>query len=313
MKPFALQTGDRIGVVAPASPCPPSKWKKAVTLLRALGYDVLLGKSVDQKWGYLAGTDQLRAHDLNQMFADPTTKAIFCLRGGYGVTRILPYLDYELIQRHPKIIVGYSDITALHLAIYQQVGLTTFHGPVLSEFAEDLPFLSGWFLFSLCTQPSFLGRYPTPPEAYTLTEGEATGELIGGNLSLLTASLGTFYELETKDKILVIEEVGESPYRIDRMLTQLQHAGKLEAARGIILASFTDCKPSHLSDSLSLSQIFADRIGSLGIPAYYGLYAGHCSPNLTLPIGTKVRMNATQKWLERLEASVREPESSLHL
>lgn len=239
------------------------------------------------------------------MFADPTIKAIVCLRGGYGVTRILPYLDYNQLKKQPKILIGYSDLTALHLAIQKKVGLTTFHGPMFAEFGNDLHYLSGWFLFTLCTQPFSTFRYPTPLDAYTLTEGEATGKLIGGNLSLLTASLGTFYELDCNEKILFIEEVDEAPYRIDRMLTQLAHAGKLQTARGIIFASFTNCKPKEGADSLTLKQIFAERIGSLGIPAYYGFYAGHCSPNLTLPIGGMVKMNASNRWLELLEANVK--------
>lgn len=305
MKPLQLQKGDRIGIVAPASPCPMKKWKKAVSFLTLLGYEVELGESVYHRVGYLSGSDELRAKDLNQMFADPTIKAIFCLRGGYGVTRILPFLDYEQIQKQPKILIGYSDITALHLAIHQTVGLTTFHGPILAEFGERIHFLTGWYLFSLCSETKPLGRYPIPSDSYTLTEGEATGELIGGNLSLLTASLGTSYELETSGKILFIEEVGEQPYRIDRMLTQLLQAGKLQSARGIILASFTNCDASNPSQSLMLKEVFADRIGSLGIPAYYGLYAGHCSPNLTLPIGGKAKMNASERWLELIEGNVR--------
>lgn len=305
MKPYSLQKGDRIGVVAPASPCPPTQWKKAVSALSLLGYEVKLGKSVNHQIGYLSGTDELRAQDLNDMFADPTIQAIFCLRGGYGVTRILPYLDYERIKQHPKIMIGYSDITALHLAIQQKVGLTTFHGPVLAELEERMHFLTGWFLFALCSHANIQVRYPIPFDAYTLMEGEATGKLIGGNLSLLTSSIGTFYELDTAGKILFIEEVGEQPYRIDRMLTHLLHAGKLQSANGIILTHFMNCNPLHPSQSLTLKEIFADRIGSLGIPAYYGLYAGHCSPNLTLPIGGKVRMNANEKWLELLEGNVR--------
>ncbi len=310
MKPYRLQQGDQIGIVAPASPCPPSKWKKAVAMLSALGYNIKIGQSVHEHMGYLAGTDKRRVQDLHQMFADPNIQAILCLRGGYGVTRILPFLNYDLIRDHPKILIGYSDLTALHLAIQKKTGLTTFHGPVLSEFGEQIDFLTGWFLFTLCTHPHTRVRYPVPWDAYTLTEGEATGSLIGGNLSLLTASLGTFYELETAGKILFIEEIGEQPYRIDRMLTQLLQAGKLQSARGIILASFTRCEPKRPIQSLTLYEIFADRIGSLGIPAYYGLYAGHCSPNLTLPIGGEVKMNATEKWLELLEGNVIAPPHS---
>lgn len=305
MKPAALQKGDQIGVVAPASPCPRSIWKKAVTFFQTLGYKVKCGQSVDQQQGYLAGSDQLRADDLMQMFCDPTIKAIICLRGGYGVTRILPYLDYQQIKQQPKILIGYSDITALHLAIQKKVGLTTFHGPLFAEFGQSIHFLSGWSLFSICNQTKPLDRYPIPLDAYTLTKGTATGKLIGGNLTLLTASLGTFYEIETKGKILFMEEVDEAPYRIDRMLTQLMQAGKLQAARGIVLASFTNCEPANPANSRTLKQIFADRIGSLGIPAYYGLYAGHCSPNLTLPIGGMVTINATEKWLQFNEAYVR--------
>lgn len=304
MKPTALQIGDQIGVVAPASAANSARLKKAVTLLMMMGYDVKIGESAKQKYGYLAGSDEIRAKDLNDMFADPQVKAIFCLRGGYGSARILPLLDYESIKQNPKIVVGYSDITALHLALHQKAGLITFHGPVLTELTESFHPLTGLHLFAQCAIPQPMGTYPTPKEAYTLTAGTVQGELIGGNLSLLTASLGTPYEVDTMDKILFIEEIGEEPYRIDRMLTQLLQAGKLQTAQGIVLTSFTDCDPALPEKSLSLSTVFQDRVGFLGIPAYFGLKAGHTSPNLTVPIGGRVEMHAAKCRLTCLEGNV---------
>lgn len=306
MKPQALQIGDQIGVVAPSSPCKTARWKKAVTLLQIIGYQVKIGDSVYEQTGYLAGSDEIRARDLNQMFVDPKVKAIFCLRGGYGVTRILPYLDYQAIQKNPKIIVGYSDITALHLAVYQQTGLITFHGPVLAELASHIHPLTAISLYAICSCEKPIGKYPVPSDAYTLSSGIAEGKLIGGNLSLLTASLGTPYEIETENKILFIEEVNEAPYRIDRMLTQLLQAGKLHKARGIVLTDFTNCEAEDKQKSFSLKKIFRERILPLGIPAFYGLRAGHCSPNLTLPIGGRIRINAEERSLTHLEGNVKQ-------
>ncbi|MFC7442744.1 S66 peptidase family protein [Laceyella putida] len=307
-KPPALKPGDTIGVIAPASPMPEQERERALQMFRQFGYRMKVGPSVYEDKGYLSGTDEVRARDVNDMFADPEVRAIICMRGGYGSPRILDRIDFALIRHHPKIFVGYSDITALHLAIQKQAGLVTFHGPMVGELArvtEEEEY--AWsMLFRHLTDPTPLGFYPDAEEMfrYPLTPGTATGTLIGGNLCLLVFSLGTPYELDTTGKILFVEEIGEEPYRIDRMLTQLRLAGKLERAEGIVFTDFHDCEPANPDRSLTLREVLEGVIQPLGIPAYFGFKAGHTKPNLTLPQGIRVRMNANQGTLELLEGSV---------
>ncbi|MBA4494310.1 LD-carboxypeptidase [Paenactinomyces guangxiensis] len=306
MKPKALQPGDTIGIVAPSSPAEPEQIELALQIFANFGYRVKLGRSVNQRNGYLAGSDTLRAEDINRMFADPSVKAVFCLRGGYGATRMLDLIDYEIIRQNPKIFVGYSDITAIHLAIQKRTGLVTFHGPMVIELAKQSDSLSWSALFRHLTNPCPLGRYPGQREIfqYTVTGGTATGPLVGGNLSLLASTTGTPYEVETAGKILFIEEVGEEPYRLDRMLTQLRSAGKLQEANGILFTDCSDCEAEEEEKSLTIQEVLYDIIQPLGVPSYYGLKAGHCIPNLTLPIGVNARLNATEGWLEIAEGGV---------
>lgn len=304
MKSTSLKPGDTIGIIAPASPADPEEQEKALQLFSEFGYNIKLGNSIWQQYGYLAGSDWVRADDVNRMFADPEVDAIFCMRGGYGTPRILDLIDYRIIRRNPKIFVGYSDITALHLAIQREVGLVTFHGPMVIELAKHPDSLSWFTLFKNLINPYPLGRYEEPMDKYSIVEGTAKGRLIGGNLSLLVATLGTPYEVDTEGKILFIEEVGEKPYRIDRMLTQLRLACKLQRAEGIIFTECTDCKPEDEKKSLTIRQILDDIIKPLGIPSYYGLKVGHTQPNLTLPLGIYAKMNATKGWIELREGSV---------
>lgn len=304
MKPSALMPGDTIGVIAPASPADPEEQQKALQLFSEFGYKVKLGNSIWERYGYLAGSDWIRAADVNQMFSDPEVDAIFCMRGGYGTPRILDLIDYRMIRRNPKIFVGYSDITALHLAIQCKVGLVTFHGPMIIELAKHPDAVSWSTLFRNITNPYPIGRYEEPMEKYTIVEGCAKGRLIGGNLSLLAATLGTPYEVDTEGKILFMEEIGEEPYRIDRMLTQLKLACKLERAAGIIFTECTDCKPENDKKSLTIRQILDDILKPLGIPSYYGLKVGHTQPNFTLPMGVYAKINATKGWIELREGGV---------
>jgi muramoyltetrapeptide carboxypeptidase len=306
VKPKALCTGDTIGIIAPASPLDREYVDQAVALFQGFGYQIKLGESVYQSYGYLSGSDACRATDVEQMFADSTVKAIICMRGGYGTTRILDLLDYDMIQKKPKIFVGYSDITALHLALQKRAGLVTFQGPVLSELATSYDPLSWYTLFQHITESKAFGVYREPADMFqfTITDGMAEGVLVGGNLSLLTSTMGTPYEIDTKGKIWLIEDVDEQPYRIDRMLTQFRSAGKLQEANGIIFTDFANCEPVRPDKSLTIQQILHDIVKPLGIPAYFGLKAGHCSPNLTIPLGVKARMDATAGSLEILEPSV---------
>lgn len=244
IKPKALKFGDTIGVVAPASPTLEENVEKAHKKLKDLGFKVKMGKSCYEKYGYLAGTDSLRAEDINHMFRDEEVDGIICLRGGYGTPRILELLDYDLIKKHPKVFIGYSDITALHIAITRFSQLITFHGPmVASDMLGDFNQFSKKSLFNFIMEGEYLRNIKNPPgeELKTMNPGIAEGSIIGGNLSLIADTLGTPYEIDLKGKILFIEEVGEEPYQIDRMLTQLRLAGKLKEAEGIILGDFNNC------------------------------------------------------------------------
>lgn len=303
IKPKSLNHGDMVGMIAPASPVSEEKIEKAMEFLCSLGYRVKLGKSARKEYGYLAGNDQERVEDLEQMFLDPEVKVIFCLRGGYGSTRLLDRIDYEMIHGHPKIFVGYSDITALHIAIHQFAGLVTFHGPMAAELTDRNKDRSWPVLQAVCSgvdQPCYRGNKRFVP----IVPGTAEGVLTGGNLSLLCSTLGTPFEIDTRDRVLFIEEVDEEVYKIDRMLTQLRLAGKLDQAKGIILTDFRLPDTSKNKPVISLLEMIRNLLAPLKIPCFYGLSAGHCRPNFTLPIGARVRMDARRGLLHVLETVV---------
>lgn len=305
IKPKALKFGDTIGLVAPASPTTKEKIKRAHDRLIQMGFKVKMGKSSHGKYGYLAGGDALRAEDLNDMFRDDWVDGIICLRGGYGSPRILDLLDYELIKNNPKVFIGYSDITALHMAINKFSKLVTFHGPMAADLAGDFSKFSEESLYHCILEGSFSPYLLNPPdeEIRTICKGLAEGPIIGGNLSLITATLGTPYEIDARGKILFIEEVGEAPYRVDRMLTQLRLSGKLEEAAGIILGDFDTCivEASKAGDSLTLEEILEDIIKPLNKPTIFNLRSGHCEPMITIPFGVKARLDAGRKELILLE------------
>ncbi len=304
MKAKRLKTGDTIGLIAPASPSDPSKVEKAVKYLSDLGYRVRTGKSVFSSRGYLAGDDELRASDVNSMFEDNGVDAIFCLRGGYGSQRILDLVDFRLIEENPKIFMGYSDITALLNAIYQKCGLITFHGPMGGDFAGGLGKLTKRVMKSILENPEAMGKIPNPQMPEVVAEGKARGALAGGNLSIVTASLGTPFEIDTKGKILLLEDVFEEPYSVDRMLTQLRLAGKLRDATGIILGDWGDAKSGEPGESLSLEEVFEDIFKDIGKPVMKGFKIGHCKPNITIPIGAVASMDTCASAFCILESAV---------
>jgi muramoyltetrapeptide carboxypeptidase len=255
-----------------------------------------------------------RLEDLHAMFRDPEVKAVFALRGGYGSPQLLDRIDYDLIRRHPKIFLGFSDITALHLAIHKRAGLVTFHGPnVASGFSA---YTQQHFLRALFeTAP--LGRLTNPPETNELRPahalrairpGTATGQLTGGNLSLIVATMGTPYEIETRGKIFFIEDVGEEAYRVDRMLTQLRLAGKFDQAAGVIFGECAGCGPGDYKPSTAipytLGEVLDNILGGLKIPVLSGLTIGHTTDQLTLPLGLMATLDATKGTLEIKEAGV---------
>ncbi len=294
LRPKPLKKGDTIGLVGTSSPTPPERIKPAIEALERLGLKVIVGESCYASHGYLSGGDELRARDINSMFSNPSVKGVFSIRGGYGSARLLELLDYEMIKSNPKLFIGYSDVTALHIAFNQICNLVTFHGPMPSTelYKEVDDYTMDYYLENIFSdKPLGLIKNSESIEMKTLVGGNCEGILTGGNLSLIAASIGTKYEIDTKGKILFIEEVDEEPYRIDRMLLQLKQSGKLESASGIILGSWTNCKAEEPEKSLSLMEIFNELIVPLNKPTIYDFPCGHSLPTVTLPLGARVRID----------------------
>lgn len=307
-KPRALKFGDTIGLIAPSSPTTKENVEKAISELIETGFKVKMGKSPYEVYGYLSGTDEIRANDINEMFADKEVNGIICLRGGYGTPRILDLIDYKIIEDNPKVFVGYSDITALHIAFTQKSNLVTYHGPmVTSDIIGNFSKFSKDSLFKAIMNTEPMGKISNPEgeEIKMLNGGVTEGIIIGGNLSLIVATIGTPYEVDLKGKILFIEEIGEDPYKVDRMMNQLRLSGKLKEAEGIILGDFNNCENGKHNESLTLEQIFNDHIKPTGKPTIYNLKAGHCEPMVTLPFGVRTRLDADKKELVILEGSVK--------
>ena len=307
-----LKKGDTIGLVGPSGAIRvEGALARGVAELERMGYRVKLGESCEQVYGYLSGTDEVRARDVNNMFLDDEVDAIFCTRGGYGTTRMLDLLDYDAIARHPKIFMGLSDITAMHVAMLERSGLATFHGPMaLSDWAdgETHAFTRLSMERALCSAEPVgeLINAPGYHERKTVNPGVAEGMLVGGNLMLITSLLGTPYELDTRGRILFIEEIGEKTYCIDRMLTQLRLAGKLDECAGIVFGDFRNCPVEYEHFGLTIEEIIRDIAAPCGKPIFTGLQSGHCIPKLTLPFGVRARMDAVACTLTILESAVRE-------
>jgi len=287
IRPAALKPGDSVALIAPAGPALPERVAVATANIAALGLRVQEGQSLRAQNGYFAGTDAERLHDLHAAFADSTVQAVWCVRGGYGCTRLLPNLDFKLIKHNPKLFIGYSDITALHTAIRQTTGLMTFHAPVAA--APFTPF-SETALRRLFFEGMASDWLPLNDKAYSIRAGTARGPLTGGNLTVLTALAGTDWEPDFRNGIVALEDVGERPYRIDRMLTQLLQATNLRRAAGIALGDFTDCDPKPGEPSLTLREVLEDRLGGLGIPVWGGYPFGHIDEQMTWGYGEVVNM-----------------------
>jgi muramoyltetrapeptide carboxypeptidase len=311
IKPKRLSKGDTVAVIAPSSGVEPEGFEKALQNLADLGLKTKAGKSARARNGFLAGTDKERLDDLHQAFADKEIKAVWCVRGGYGASRFLPELDFNLIKRNPKILIGYSDITALHTAIYQNTGLVTFHGPVAASTYSDYAkkhvvnvLMNPSAPYKIEVSPDNIAKESNLFKTEIITGGKCRGELIGGNLSLLTALAGTPSALRnTKGKLLFIEDVGEQPYRIDRMLTQLKQSIDMRQLAGIALGVFEDCNPKT-NDTQSLMDVLKDRLGKLGIPVIYGLSFGHIRDQFTLPVGIEAELDTENAAITLLETSV---------
>ena len=288
--PKRIKQGDTVGVITPSSALvDDSGYTIAEENVRRLGLTIKWGKNVGKKQGYLAGTDDERIADIHTMFSDPEVKAIVCLRGGSGAARILDRLDYGLIANNPKIFMGYSDITAFHQAISTQAGLITFHGAVANSIWT--PMVTNQFrkLFFEGTPPV----YETARQEFsTITPGIAEGRLLGGNLTVLTGLAGSKYFPDFDDSILFLEEIGEEPYRIDRMFSQLALSGALSRIKGFVFGKCSNCSPASPQSSLTLAQILSHYIAPLGIPAYQGARIGHIDEQFILPVGARVRIDA---------------------
>jgi muramoyltetrapeptide carboxypeptidase len=315
LKPARLERGDTIGIAAPASAPPdPKAIDRSVEALEHLGFRTKLAPNVRKRWGFLAGSDRDRAGDLMRLFGDSSVRAIVCVRGGYGSARLLPLLDYGLIRANPKILVGYSDITSLHSALLVKIGLVSFHGPMLnSDFIkETMPeFTLRSFLQTLTeARPAGSISHGYGKRTVTvLSGGSATGELIGGNISILCASLGTPYQPSFKKKILFLEDLDEVPFRFDRMLTQLHNAGLLQQVAGVAVGINKNCKDPKARKSKEYRQtvedVFKERLLPLGVPVVSGLPFGHVRWNATLPVGVKALLDGARADLVITEAAVR--------
>ncbi len=310
LKPPRLRKGELIGIVAPASPVEDeSRIDRGVRYLEKLGYDVVVGRHVTRVRGYLAGTDRERAEDLHTMFRDRRVKAIIALRGGYGSPRLLSHLDYRLIARHPKVFAGSSDLTALQLALWKQCRMVTFHGPMLApDFAGPIDGYAEEMFWRLVTSNRKAGALPLPKgtQPKSLRRGKTAGRLLGGNLSILVTLPGTPYQPDFRRSAFFIEDIGEEPYRIDRMLTHLRNAGVLSHVSAILCGQFTDCEPKNRSHpSLSLAEVLADGARSVNVPFITNLPFGHVTSKMTLPVGVRVAVDAGKGAVELLEAAVR--------
>ncbi|UVL99033.1 LD-carboxypeptidase [Pseudomonas atacamensis] len=290
----ALPSEGTIGVIAPAGPGALDT-EKALQWMRARGYGLKVFPGVYEKDGYLAGSDDVRLRDLHAAFADPEVDAIICLRGGYGTPRLLDRIDYDLLSRHAKPFVGYSDITALHLAISRYAGFVTFHGPLLNADLlgdKEPPTVTSFFAMLRGQLKS--GSVLSHPAAYplsTVEPGIAHGRLLGGNLAMIAATLGTPYEIDVEGVILFIEDINEPLYRIDRLLTQMRLAGKLARLRGVLVGDIAGVEVD------ALNRLLKQTFEPLRIPVLSGWRSGHCDPNLTLPLGALVRLDAGKQEL----------------
>jgi muramoyltetrapeptide carboxypeptidase len=283
LKPQALRKGNWIGVIAAAGPVAPEEINAGAALLESRGFRVRLSSVLYEKKGYLAGPDDLRLTELERMFRAEEVKAIICARGGYGTMRLLERLDFGMIRKHPKIFMGFSDITALLWALYKETGLITFHGPMVKSLgADQAPNLDSF-------ENLMSGKWPLQMElsqGAVIRPGRARGTLMGGNLSLISHLIGTAFMPALKGAVLFLEDTGEALYRIDRYLTHLRLSGLLDDLAGIVLGRFEGCEESE-----QLPELFAERLSPLGIPVCSGLAVGHGAENLALPLGIQATLD----------------------
>lgn len=309
--PAPLRRGDIIGVIAPSSPQrDDERLKSGIRYFESLGYRVLCGENLWKRYGYLAGTDQERIDDLNAMIRNPAVKMIIAGRGGYGMSRILGKVDYRALRRSPKIIVGFSDVTALNLALLRRCNLVSFSGamPGVDFWNPDEidPFAEEWFWRCVTSRkPLGIVRQPNDVPIAGLQSGTAEGRLIAGNLTLIANLVGTPYLPSFNNALLLVEEIGEEAYRVDRLLSQLDNAGVLKNISGLLFGQFTNAKPTRVSvEPLPMEEVLSEYVARAGKPALGNLLYGHIPKKLTLPIGVQVSIDGKRRVFKILEAGV---------
>ena len=310
IKPRPLRRGDTIGLVG-ISGVPHNleeNYDKMMAAIDDMGYKVIVADRCREQYGYLSGTDESRARGLNQMFRDDRVDAVVCMRGGYGVARMLDLVDFDAIRANPKLVLGYSDITALHTAIHELCHLVTFHGPMPCR---------GWMEFDDFTRESLVRAVSSTeplgliknPEGMTpkcVVPGKCSGMLVGGNLTLIASACGTPYALDVTDKVLLLEDVGEYIYRLDSMLTQLRQAGMFEKCAGVVLGGFTNCTEEYEDYALHLDDIIRDIIVPAGKPVLGNMSIGHMDTKITVPLGVQCKLDAEAGTLEFTESALEE-------
>ncbi|MCK5066566.1 MAG: LD-carboxypeptidase [Bacteroidales bacterium] len=308
--PKRLSKGDLIGLVTPGSSVSQEELADCISKLEGLGFRTTYNDTVLSEYGYFAGPDQERADELMEMFAREDVDGIWCVRGGYGSIRILDLLDYEKIGQNPKVLIGYSDITAIITSVFQETGLVTFHGPVGTS---DFNRFSKKSIRKVVMEPGEQYKYPYNREKetrenpeydrYTITGGEAEGELIGGNISVLDSIIGTRFEPNFENKLVYLEDVGEKTYRVDKMVYHLLSGTNLKRAAGIVMGAFDECNINE-EPTLSLRTALDDLLKPLGIPVSYGLSFGHIKRMVTVPTGIRAAMDADKNSFRLLEPAV---------
>lgn len=316
IKPARLRPGDKIGLTAPAYLLSEEALQLSIENLTQLGFEPVYSDKILGRYGYFSGTDKERAEDFNNMMRNPEIKGVIFAAGGYGCTRILDMIDYKMIKKNPKVIMGFSDDTALINSIYRKTGLITFHGPVAKlfdseysrkQFMDVVMYPTDKYIIESCGEDLLKAIDEKIYERYTITAGKAQGELVGGNLTLLSAMMGTPYQVNLKNKIVMIEDIGEEPQRIDRMLTQLIASGELVKASGIVFGVNNDCdisEKTNAPNSFTLREVIEDRIKPLNIPAVHGLSFGHINNNFTFPIGINAELDTYNMTIKLMEKAV---------
>jgi muramoyltetrapeptide carboxypeptidase len=294
IKGLRLKPNQAVGVIAPSSPVEQSEISEGLRLLESFPLKVTLGSHLFDRVHYLAGSDHERVSDLHRMFSDPEVKAIFCARGGYGSARLLKDIDFSVIRNNPKIFVGFSDLTALLIALYKECGLVTIHGPTISNLLHDKNWEHLSRLITTSQRPQVSFRHGS-----VIKEGKARGTLLGGNLSTLCSLLDTPYMPSFDDMILFVEEKGESPYRLDRMFTQLLLSNRLNGLAGLVIGQMVDC-----GEGVQVNSLLYERLRGLLIPVATGLPVGHGGENISIPLGLPALLDTERMVLEIEEAAV---------